>query len=228
MKTLIFLILTSLTFGQGMIVIDSSLVNSVKGRYGIYSEIQPVQTFDGKFIVPTACLSDKDLTTAKAKLLQAQSAILTIKNLPAVGQTVYKDSLYQSVDGIVKCRQTHSMTIYAPHEVPNLFSFYRENSDTLQWIPNEQVQVGWKRIYNSVTYICLQAHQTLSTWTPPQTLGVLWQTEAPQTNEWTVGVLYHVGDEVTYQGHTYRCRQQHTSISTWTPPAVPALWLLLQ
>ena len=226
MKTiLLFIVLTLSIYPQGMIVIDSSQVNNVKGRYGIYSEIQPIKTFDGKFIIPTACLNDKDLIQAKNKLLTAQGngQTVTIKDLPASG-TVYKDSLYMSSEGLVKCRQTHQRTIYKPSETPALFSFFRENSDTLQWIPNEEVKAGWKRIYNGVIYICLQSHMTLESWTPPNTLGVLWQTQAPQTSEWTAGVAYKVGDKVTYNGSTYECLQAHTSISTWYPSAVPALW----
>jgi hypothetical protein len=38
-------------------------------------------------------------------------------------------------------------------------------------------------------------------------------------------VAYTVGDEVTYNGVTYKCRQSHTSQVGWEPPNVPALWL---
>jgi hypothetical protein len=34
-----------------------------------------------------------------------------------------------------------------------------------------------------------------------------------------------VGEEVTYNGVTYKCRQSHTSQVGWEPPNVPALWL---
>ncbi|MET7822801.1 lytic polysaccharide monooxygenase [Micromonospora zamorensis] len=42
---------------------------------------------------------------------------------------------------------------------------------------------------------------------------------------WTTGRAYQVGDQVTYGGATYRCRQAHTAIPGWEPPNVPALWL---
>ncbi|WP_054533120.1 glycosyl hydrolase family 8 [Herpetosiphon geysericola] len=35
---------------------------------------------------------------------------------------------------------------------------------------------------------------------------------------------YAVGQRVSYNGRIYRCLQAHTSLSTWTPEAVPALW----
>jgi Animal haem peroxidase len=46
-----------------------------------------------------------------------------------------------------------------------------------------------------------------------------------ETPAWAPSVAYAVGDEVTYGGQTYRCRQAHTSQPDWTPPATPALWL---
>ncbi|MFG1884287.1 lytic polysaccharide monooxygenase [Micromonospora sp. NPDC049102] len=55
-------------------------------------------------------------------------------------------------------------------------------------------------------------------------------TAAPTTpppaggSSWTAGRAYQVGDQVTYGGLTYRCRQAHTAISGWEPPNVPALW----
>ncbi len=38
---------------------------------------------------------------------------------------------------------------------------------------------------------------------------------------------YKVGDLVSFQGHTYKCIQAHTSQPDWTPAAVPALWQLV-
>ncbi|GAA1632698.1 lytic polysaccharide monooxygenase [Catellatospora bangladeshensis] len=44
--------------------------------------------------------------------------------------------------------------------------------------------------------------------------------------EWAPGTTYRTGDEVTYQGVRYRCRQAHTSIVTWEPSYYTlALWL---
>ncbi|MGK5676449.1 lytic polysaccharide monooxygenase [Micromonospora sp. URMC 106] len=54
-------------------------------------------------------------------------------------------------------------------------------------------------------------------------------TAAPTTppapgGTWTTGRAYQIGDQVTYGGLTYRCRQAHTAIPGWEPPHVPALW----
>jgi chitodextrinase len=45
------------------------------------------------------------------------------------------------------------------------------------------------------------------------------------SSHWKSFKSYSVGDQVTYEEKTYRCRQSHTSLSDWMPPAVPALWL---
>jgi chitinase len=52
-------------------------------------------------------------------------------------------------------------------------------------------------------------------------------TQPPGTQPWVAGHAYHVGDLVTYGGHTYRCIQAHTSQVGWEPPNVPALWQLV-
>lgn len=39
------------------------------------------------------------------------------------------------------------------------------------------------------------------------------------------GVRYILGAEVTYEGRTYRVRQEHTSQPDWTPNLIPALYL---
>lgn len=47
----------------------------------------------------------------------------------------------------------------------------------------------------------------------------------PSPAAWAVGVAYAVGDQVTFNGTTYTCRQAHTSLDGWTPAAVLSLWL---
>jgi len=126
-------------------------------------------------------------------------------------------------------RQTHERTIYPPEQTPALFSFYRDNAAAeLVWMDGEKVEAGWKRTYEGKTYECLQAHQTQSDWTPDK-VPALWKlvVVVPATGEWTIGIAYKVGDEVMYLGKKYRCRQAHTSISTWTPTAAASLWLLI-
>ena len=146
-----------------------------------------------------------------------------------MGTWVEANKPYQHGGVVVIARQAHPRTEHEPSTVPALFLVWRADAgDALPWIAQEQVYVGTVRVYEGVTYRCVQAHQTQTDWTPDAT-PTLWAVvvEEPTTDEWAVGVAYSVGDEVTYGGVLYRCRQAHTSIATWTPPAVLALWLPL-
>ncbi len=48
---------------------------------------------------------------------------------------------------------------------------------------------------------------------------------AANRGAWAANVSYVTGDFVTYSGKGYDCRQNHTSLTGWEPPNVPALWL---
>jgi chitodextrinase len=50
---------------------------------------------------------------------------------------------------------------------------------------------------------------------------------AANRGAWAPNTAYAVGDTVTYNGSTYQCLQAHTSIVSWEPPNVPALWKLV-
>ncbi|MBL7252923.1 carbohydrate-binding protein [Paractinoplanes lichenicola] len=65
---------------------------------------------------------------------------------------------------------------------------------------------------------------TPPTTTPPTTQPT---TPAPSGTAWAPGVAYARGQVVTYQGKRYECRIAHTSLVTWEPPNVAALWLPL-
>lgn len=162
-------------------------------------------------------------TAAKAEAGDAFPA------MPAMGTRLTAGELYQLGDDVWIVRQTHDRTEHDPATVPALFMVYRADAAaTIAWVAGEPVSVGMRRTYGGKTWECLQAHVTQSDWTPPAT-PTLWRevVAVPPTSEWKAGVAYQIGDRVTYQGATYECRQAHTSISTWTPAAVPALWLRL-
>ena len=46
----------------------------------------------------------------------------------------------------------------------------------------------------------------------------------PVSGAWAAGVSYTQGQIVSYAGARYRCRIAHTSLATWEPSAVQALW----
>jgi beta-glucanase (GH16 family) len=60
---------------------------------------------------------------------------------------------------------------------------------------------------------------------PPGTTPPVTTPPPAGSTTWAPGVAYAVGQVVTYNGVSYRCRQAHRSIVTWEPPNVPALWL---
>lgn len=118
-----------------------------------------------------------------------------------------------------------------------------------EWTPGRDCAVGDEVTYSGTRYRCLQAHTAQPGWEPPNT-PALWEAlgvapdpapaepdpeptpepepgpePQPATPAWDpVSHPYKVGDEVTYDGKTYRARQAHTSQAVWTPTAVPSLW----
>ena len=44
---------------------------------------------------------------------------------------------------------------------------------------------------------------------------------------WEADTKYAAGDRRRYDGKVYKCLQAHTSQVGWEPPAVPALWVVI-
>lgn len=205
-------------------------LQSVRPNYTAVKWAEPQEGTDGTWSVKTPVEYDDNRwgTPLDVEDELASAAGMT-EPLPEVGEECVIGQYYLYKGDILKCRQTHNRTIYEPKDTPALFSYWRDNSDQLQWISGEQVEVGWMRIYEDVKYEVVQAHQTQDDWIPTATLGTLWKVyvDPLMVTEWQVGVGYVVNQLVTYQGSTYKCLQAHTSQAGWTPPAVPALWQLV-
>lgn len=206
-------------------------LQSVRPRYNAVKWADPGISSDGLtwFVDTPPEYDDNRWGTPLDVTAELATAAGTTEPLPEVGGQCLIGQYYLYKGDILKCRQTHNRTIYEPKDTPALFSFWRDNSDQLQWISGEQVEVGWMRIYEDVKYEVVQAHQTQDDWIPTATLGTLWKVyvDPLMVTEWQVGVGYVVNQLVTYQGSTYKCLQAHTSQAGWTPPAVPALWQLV-
>lgn len=223
------------------IIIDKAQAEAIRGNYGIYSAIEPIPAPDGKFIVPEACLSDADLAEIKTTLESyvTPTNVQEINDLPNVGQQCMKDVIYKysegdidtGYNGLVICMQTHNRTIYPPMETPALFSFFRENTDDLEWIPNEMVELGWKRWYEGVQYEVIQAHQTLVTWTPDVT-PVLWsEVQGEKIPVWVQPTgahdAYQIGDRVHFPTITDLVYESLINANVWSPTVYPAGWRLV-
>jgi hypothetical protein len=220
MRLIILLLISINVLAQEHIIINNSRANNIRGRYGIYSELNPIALPDTFQILPILCLTDNDLESVIPLL---SGTINTVIDLPATGQ-VYKDSLYKYDGGLIICRQSHNRTIYTPNETPALFSFYRENSDTLTWIENEQVLLGWFRMYNESQYECIQAHMTLIGW-EPNIANTLWVKVNTGCDEWVQPTgahdVYNLGDCVTFNGDEYISLINNNS---WSPIVYPQGW----
>ena len=149
--------------------------------------------------------------------------------LPAVGEWLEAGNIYGYKGGLIIVRQSHNRMHYAPEDTPALFSVYRENvTDALEWVANERVEVGMRRVYDGVTYQVLQAHTTQSDWTPPAT-PALWAVvqEGPDCPDWVQPTgahdAYNIGDCVTFEGQQYVSK---INANVWSPAVYPAGWEL--
>jgi hypothetical protein len=150
--------------------------------------------------------------------------------LPDVGEWVEAGAIYGYAGGLVIVRQSHTRTEHAPEDVPALIAVYRADaSEALEWVANEQVQIGTRRLYGGVLYECLQAHMTLSTWTPEVT-PALWRVvesepETPPAWVQPTGAhdAYQLGARVTHNGHEW---ESLIPDNVWEPgaPGTEALW----
>jgi hypothetical protein len=173
----------------------------------------------------TGVAPDATIVTAEGETAFVTALAPVVATLPALPGAGWLEAgaVYQHGGAVVMVRQAHYRTEHDPATVPALF--WTVNSSDA-WIAGEWVAVGVLRTYGGKTWRCVQAHTTQADWTPPE-VPALWVevVEEPATAEWTAGVAYKTGDEVTYQGKLYRCLQAHTAIVTWLPPNVLALWL---
>ena len=187
--------------------------------------VADVMEVGGLTVTGLELVSDTDENAFLGKVAGSAGSYLP---LPNVGEWLEAGKIYAYNSGLVIVRQSHFRTLDAPETVPNLFLVYRADAtEALDWVANEPVLVGTRRMFGGVLYECLQAHTTQVDSDPASTVGVLWQVVAT-TPEWTIGVFYHIGDIVLYvpNGIEYRCIQAHTAIATYSPVSPGILGLL--
>lgn len=209
--------------------------SKIEGFYKPWAKVQAIELPDGKYFLPKDLIEQDDVLsdqTLASQIQSEQDSETDLEYLPEMGEQCTEGVVYkipnppEGLSDLVICRQTHTRTEHDVQDIPALFTFFRENADDLQWILNELVESGWKRVYEGIVYTCLQGHMTQSDWTPDST-PTLWAAEASETGEWQAGTAYSIGDVVTYNGNEYECIQAHTAIAGWYPDVVPALWRAL-
>jgi hypothetical protein len=143
--------------------------------------------------------------------------------LPDVGEFV-EAGIYGWQGGLVVVRQPHTRQ-HNPDDpgVGALYGIYRPGVDVWEWVAGEVLQVGARRSYEGVVYE-LYRDIGANNWSPPPQVAAHWRVVVETPGGWAAGVAYKVGDVVTYNGHTWRCDQAHTSIALWYPGA-PGVFL---
>jgi len=82
---------------------------------------------------------------------------------------------------LYECLQSHeSEENWIPPATPDLWATPTPCEIT-PWKSQTLYQVGSEVTYNGVTYVCIQAHESESTWTPDQT-PALWQSSIPSSS----------------------------------------------
>lgn len=129
---------------------------------------------------------------------------------------------------LYRCLQAHTtQSDWSPDATPALWTRYYTPGETPAWVQptggHDAWPLGAHVMHNGQEWV---SDLPDNVW-EPGVHGWSLVDGGGAPGEWQPGVAYVIGDEVTYQGTSYRCRQAHTSQVGWEPPAVPALWLPL-
>lgn len=151
------------------IIIDKAKADSIRGKCGKYSAIEPIALPDGNYIVPTACISDPDLVTVKTSLESMDDVKQTIVDLTEVGQPVEAGKIYRysnaETSKLIIAVQSHNRMTYPLEETPALFMGVREPFDN--WVQ----PLGSFDVYNKGDKVTFEGKRYESTiannvWSP--------------------------------------------------------------
>lgn len=224
---------------EKILILTPAQANAIKGKHGIYSEIDPITIPDGNYMIPEKCISDPDLISIKETILSMNANTQELDKIPDVGEQVYAGQLYEYYpseinfdtfqSNIVIAIQDHVRVNYPPEETPAVFPFFRKNADDLEWIPNEKVYEGWKRVYEGLTYTVIQEHMTQTDWPPNLVIGTLWELDKsdaelevlPWVQPTGAHDAYNIGDQVIFENAVW---ESVINANTWSPSTYPVGW----
>ena len=91
--------------------------------------------------------------------------ILVYPDLPNEGE-LFEGAVYSHKGNMIKVVKTHNRTNLEPEETPDLFDIVRPNTEGMDWVVNEKLEIGDKRDYDEITYQVIQSHTTIEGQTP--------------------------------------------------------------
>ena len=199
--------------------------------YTPWSKVESILLPNGKYFITEDLLEVEHLTGITEDVELIKDSETEILELPSIGAECLIDNIYQYNEGeerkTVICRQTHNRTEHAIETIPALFTFFRENTDNLEWIPNELVEIDWKRVFDGDTYTVIQAHMTVVGQTP-DLVPALWTKDSSGVEEWEQPTgahdAYNTGDQVLFNGSIY---ESLINANVWSPAVYPAGWKLI-
>jgi len=216
---------------------DETEADSLRRKWHEHAALDPVPLPDGSYALPKRINDDPWLDSSMVTVHSFKDDSTEIRYLPEVGQEVTAGVIYHyprgndpdlALSDLVLCRQTHNLTIYPPEETPALFTFFRVNSDTLSWIENEWVKLGWIRVYDGTSYEVIQAHMTVVGQTP-DIVPALWTAVSTGCEDFVQPTgaqdAYQTGDCVIFEGSTY---ESLIDDNVWSPTTYPAGWQLIE
>lgn len=183
-------------------------------------------------LLHTGMTEPNQVTSTKYQIEGNENADELYPELPESG-TLTEGEVYSYQGGMVRIEQDHERTIYPPQLTPNLITFYRKETGDLEWIENENVEIGDVRTFEGVTYEAITAHTTLSTWVPGQT-PTLWKIvqqgeEIPVWVQPTGGHdAYNEGDRVHFPTADDPVYESTINGNVWSPTSHPQGWRIIE
>lgn len=172
------------------------------------------------------------VTSSGLTLESSEDASDVYPELPESGQLL-AGQVYAYQGGMVRIEQDHERTIYPPQLTPNLITFYRKETGDLEWIENENVEIGDIRRFEGVTYEAITAHTTLSTWVPSQT-PTLWKViqQGEEIGVWVQPTgahdAYNIGDRVHFPTENDPVYESTIDGNVWSPITHPQGWRIIE
>lgn len=169
------------------------------------------------------------VTTSGYDLEASNDAGNILPELPESGELT-QGEIYAYNGGMVRIEQTHERTIYPPQLTPNLITFYRKEVGDLEWIINENIEVGDIRIFEGNKYEAIQSHTSLENWKPDET-PTLWELVTDEISVWVQPTgghdAYNIGDKVYYPTANDDIYESTIDGNVWSPDVTPQFWNLV-